>query len=100
MLPHRADQSGADDKSACSIDEDGHCQLGEAAGGAWASAGALGRESATFANNKPPANNVPAAIDAVAKPRRDIRCLLRDDAVTICCDQEVAEDTEASLCWF
>jgi len=44
MPPRGSDQSGAGHKGACSINDDGHCQLGEIAGGARASAGALGRE--------------------------------------------------------
>jgi hypothetical protein len=49
---------------------------------------------AAFAQNKP------ATTDMAAKTKHDIRCLMRDDAMTISCDEKLAEDTDGSLSRF
>jgi hypothetical protein len=35
-----------------------------------------------------------------AKAKRDIRCLARDDVMTISCSEKLSEDTDRSLCRF
>jgi hypothetical protein len=47
-----------------------------------------------------PAHDKPATVAAAAEAKRDIRCLVRDDAMTISCDEKFSEDTGDSLCRF
>jgi hypothetical protein len=49
---------------------------------------------AAFAHNKP------ATADIAAKAKRDIRCLMRDDAMTISCGEKLSQDTDGSLSRF
>jgi hypothetical protein len=39
-----------------------------------------------------------ATVDAMAKAICDVRCVVRDEAITISCDEELSEDTDGSLC--
>jgi hypothetical protein len=49
---------------------------------------------AAFAHNKP------ATADMAAKAKRDTRCLMEDDAMTISCGEKLSEDTDGSLSRF
>jgi hypothetical protein len=49
---------------------------------------------AAFAHNKP------AAADMAAKAKRDTRCLMEDDAMTISCGERLSEVTDGSLSRF
>jgi hypothetical protein len=43
------------------------------------------------------AANKPAAVDEVTNATRDIRCIRRNHAMTISCDDQVAEDTDENV---
>jgi hypothetical protein len=46
------------------------------------------------------AHDNPATADMAAKAKRDIRCLVSDDAMTISCGEKLSPDTDGSLCRF
>jgi len=47
-----------------------------------------------------PAHDKQTTVAVAAEAKRDIRCLMRDDAMIISCGEELSEDTDGSLRWF
>jgi hypothetical protein len=84
-----ADQPGADHHCRYAVNNERHHHLREFACGARAYAGTLRRECRI-------GHNKPATVDVAAKAKRDIRSLIKDDAMTISCGQKLSEDTTAA----